>query len=138
MSPDDRPIAPASRAASTSATIAASSSSVGGRASAPMTDARTVPWPTRNATFGAERLLRDAVEVLPERPPAGHETVGAERQLDQLAADLGDRGERVAAVAGQLGRVALVQVAGQRAVEEQRAVGVAVRIDEPRRDDAAR
>ena len=30
-----------------------------------------------------------------------------------------------------------MQVAGQRAVEEERAVGVAVRIDEPGRDDAA-
>ena len=55
-----------------------------------------------------------------------------------LPAGIGDRGERVAAVARQLGRVALVEVAGERAIHEDRAVGVAVRIDEPRRDDAAR
>src|SRR6185369_5938916 len=52
-------------------------------------------------------------------------------------ADVGDRGERVAAVPRQLCGVALVEEAGQRSVEEERAVGVAVRIDEARRDHAA-
>ena len=85
----------------------------------------------------AERLLGDAIEVLPERPPPGDEAVRPQQQLHGRAADVGDRGQRVAAVPRQLGGVALVQEAGQRPVEEERAVGVAVRIDEARRDDAA-
>ena len=52
-------------------TIAASSSSVGGRASAPMTDPRIVPWPTRNATFRPERLLVDAIEILRRMSASG-------------------------------------------------------------------
>ena len=48
----ERPSAPASIAPSTAPTIAASSSGVAARASGPRTDPRTVPWPTRNATFG--------------------------------------------------------------------------------------
>ena len=132
MRPDDRPIAPASSASSSAATIAASSASVGGRASAPMTDAADRAVADEERDVRPERLLRDAIEVLPERPPPRDEAVRPQRQLDDLAADVGDRRERVTAVAGQLGRVALVQVAGQRAVEEERAVRMAVRIDETR------
>ena len=50
------------------------------RGSAPRTDARTVPCPTRNATFGPESLLLDALEVLPERPPARDESVRPQRR----------------------------------------------------------
>ena len=83
----------------------------------------------------AERLLGDPIEVLAEARPAGLELVRAQRQVDQLTPGVGDRREAVAAVARQLGRVALVEVAGQRAIEEQRSVRVPVRVDEPRRHD---
>ncbi len=64
--------------------------------------------------------------------------MGVKSELDELAPGLGDRGERIPAVPGQLGREALVQVAREGAVHEQRPVRVAVRIDEPRSDHAAR
>ena len=93
--------------------------------------------PDEERDIRTEWLLGDTIEVLPERPPARDEAVRAQGQLDRLAAHVGDRGQGVAAVARQLRRVALVQVAGQPSVEEERAVRVAVRIDEPRRDDPA-
>ena len=52
---------------------------------------------------GTESLLLDAFEVLPERAPAGHELVRPESERDVFAADVGDRRERVAAVARTAG-----------------------------------
>ena len=85
----------------------------------------------------AERLLGDTIEILPECPPPGDQAIRTQQQLHGLAPDVGDRSQRVATVSRQLRRVALVEKAGQRPVEEQRAVRVAVRIDEARCDDAA-
>ena len=107
------------------------------RASAPMTDPRTVPWPTRNATFGPSGCSATRSRYSPNVRQRATRPFGRSSRVDGLAADVGDRRQRVAAVPRQLRRVALVQEAGQRPVEEERAVGVAVRIDETRRDDAA-
>ena len=85
-----------------------------------------------------ERDLVDGIEVLAERPPARDELVGSKRQLHQLAAAIGERRQRVAAVPGQLGREALGEMADERAVDEQRSVGVSVRIDEPWRHGPSR
>ena len=82
-----------------------------------------------------EGLLGDPIEVLPEGRPARRELVRPERQVDKVAPGVGDRREAVAAVARQLGRKALVEVAGQGAVQEQRSVRVAVRVDEAGRHD---
>ena len=134
MSPDDRPTAPASSAASTSPTIAASSASVGGRASAPRTDAADRAVTDEERDVRPERLLVDPVEVLPERPPArrraGSAAAPARRARRPSSVR---RREGLAAVARQLRRVALVEVAGERAVDEDATVRVPVRIDEPGR-----
>ena len=137
MSPEERPIAPTSSASSTAADHRRQL--VVGRRSRVGADDRS---PDRaladeECDIQAERLLCHAIEVLPERPPPGDEPVRSQQQVHGRAADLGDRGQRVTTIPRQLGRVALVEEAGQRPVEEERAVGVAVRIDEARRDDAA-
>ena len=85
-----------------------------------------------------ERLAVDRVQVLAERPPARDEPVRTQRQFDELAPGVRDRRERVAAIARQLGREPLAEVAGERAVDEQRAVRVPVRVDEPRARRRAR
>ena len=61
------------------------------------------PVPDEERDVRTERDLVDRVEVLAERPPARDQLVGAERQLDELAAAIGDRRERVAAVARTAG-----------------------------------
>ena len=83
----------------------------------------------------AERHTLDRVQVFPERPPASHQPVRAQGQLDELPPGVGDRGKRFAAVARQLGREPLAHMADQGPVEKQRAVRVPVRVDEPRGDD---
>ena len=109
------------------------------RASAPRTDAadacRGRPGTRRSGRAAARST---ASRYSANGPPARRQAVrrGATAST-RLAADVGDRRERVAAVPRELGREALVQVAGQRPVDEERAVRVAVRIDEPRRDDPA-
>ena len=137
MSPVDRPVAPASRAASTSATIAASSSGVGGRASVPMTAARTVPWPTRQATFGPSCCSPTASRYSPN---VSHRATSWLGRSDSSTISR-PRGVIGASVSPQFpdscGGIALVQVAGQRPVDEQRAVGMAVRVDEPGSHDPA-
>ena len=70
-----------------------------------------------------------------ERVPARGQPVRAQRQLDQLAAGRRDRRERVAAVARELGREPLAEVAARPASTNNGAVRVAVRIDEPGRHD---
>ena len=108
------------------------------RASAPMTAAADRAVADEERDIRPERLFRNAVEVLGERAPARDQAARLAATARRVSRpSRRDRRERVAAVAGQLGRVALVQVAGQRAVEEQRPVGVPVRVDEPRRDDAS-
>ena len=82
-----------------------------------------------------ELLSVDGLEILLERPPPRDQCVRAERELDDLAAARRDRCERVAAVPRQLRRVALMEVAGERAIDEERAVRMPVRIDEPRGHD---
>ena len=84
-----------------------------------------------------ERLPLDLVEVLGERAPSRGERVRTKRQRDEIASDRRDRRERVPAIPRQLGRVALAEMADERAVEEQRAVGVTVRVDEPGRHHPA-
>ena len=68
---------------------------------------RAVPDEERDVR--PERDLVDGVEVLGERPPARDELIRPQRQLDELASAVGDRGERVATVARQLGREALAR-----------------------------
>ncbi len=82
-----------------------------------------------------ERLGVDRVEVLAERAPPCRQPVLPERQVDELPPGIGDGCERVAAVPGELGREPLTQMADEGAIDEQRPVGVSVRIDEPGRDD---
>ena len=105
--------------------------------------------PARGRTRGPyrdRRGTRRSARAVPRRPRRGTRrrsasgrpsSFGRSDELDELAAGVGDRRERVAAVAGQLGREALAEVAGQRAVEEQRAVGMAVGVDEPGRHDSS-
>ena len=93
------------------------------------------PVPDEERDIQPERLGRDGVQVLAERPPARDQLVRSQRQLDELPPGIGDRRERVPAVAGQLGREPLAQVADERAIDEQRAVRVPVRVDESGRDD---
>ena len=64
-----------------------------GRASAPITDAADRAVPDEERDVRPERLLLDPVEVLGERPPARDQPVRAQRQLDELAAAVGDRRE---------------------------------------------
>ncbi len=78
----------------------------------------------------AQRLGVDRLEVLRERGPRRHELAGVEVRLNQRPGRRRERGERVAAVAGQLGRVPLPQVARERPVDQRRRVRVAVRVDE--------
>ena len=96
------------------------------------------PLPDEERDVQPEALLGDRIQVLPERAPAGHELVRAQGQRDDLAPGIGDGCERLPAVAGQLRRVPLAQVADEAAVHEQRAVRVTVRVDEPRRHDETR
>ena len=110
-----------------------------GRASAPTTAPRTVPWPTRNATFGPSVCPLDVIEVLREgRPASPAAPLARNARSTSLAPGVGHRREAVAAIARQLGREPLVKVAGQGAIDEHRAVGVAMRIDEAGRDHVAR
>ena len=93
------------------------------------------PMTDEERDIRANGLLLHLVEVLGERRPARRQTVRAERERHEVASDRRDGRERVAAVAGELGREALEQVAGQRPIDEQRPIGVSVRVDEARRDD---
>ena len=136
MSPDDRPAAPASSAASTPATMAAISfgrrraclAAHHRRADRPVTD--------EEGDVRPEPLVGDELEVLPERPPARGQAVRAQRRARRPRVHAAVSGASdVAAVARQLGRVALVEMAGQRAIDQQRAVRMPVRVDEPGRDD---
>ena len=133
--PSRDPARPRPARPSTAPTIAASSSGV----AAPSVG--TEDGPANGAVADEERdvrperLLGDPIEVLPEGRPARRELVRPERQVDELAPGVGDRREGVAAVARELGGKALVEVAGQGAVEEERSVRVAVRVDETGRHD---
>ena len=80
----------------------------------------------------------DRIEVVAERFPVRHEAQRLEVRREAGQRPLVERRERVAAVARELGRVALVEVAGEGPVDEQRPVRVPVRIDEARRHDEPR
>ena len=88
---------------------------------------------------GTEVDRLDPREVVGEaRPVERHPPAEiAHLPLDQLATGLGDRGEARPAVAGELRRHPLGEVADQRPVQEQARVGVAVRVDEAGADDPA-
>ena len=134
MSPEDKPNAPASSAASTSRTIAARSGSDAGVASGPITAPRTVPCPTRNATFSPSDSAATASRYASNVRQRATSWFGSQGELDELLPGIGDRRERVPAIARQLGREPLPEVTDQRAIDEQRAIRVPVRIDESRRD----
>ena len=114
-------------------------SSIGGRRPGVGPEHRPAdrPVPDEERDVRPERLALDLVEVLGERLPARGQRVRPQGQRDQLAPDRRDRRQRVAAVPRELGREPLAEVADERAVHEERAIGVAVRIDEARRDDPA-
>ena len=114
----------------------ASSAGVGARSADPRTAARTVPWPTRNATLGPSGCGVDRVEEARERRPAGVEAQATRSRRSSIArAGAVERRVRVPAVARQLGREPLAQVAGEGAVEQDGPIRVPVGIDEPGRDD---
>ena len=135
MSPLDRPNAPASIAASTSRTIERSWTVVGRDGVRPQDRAADRPLPDEERDVRPEPTASTASRYSPNVRHRATRSFGPQRQLDELAPAIGDRCERVAAVAGQLGREALREVADQRAVDEERAIGVAVRVDEPGVDD---
>jgi hypothetical protein len=91
--------------------------------------------PDEEGRVDAEGLRLDRVEVLRERRPACHHAVRPQRELHELPTGGRDRCDRVATVARQLGRVALPKVAHEGTVDEERGVGVSVRVDEAWRDD---
>ena len=96
------------------------------------------PLPHEERHVQPEPLLGNGIQVLPEGAPAGDELVRAQGQRDDLPPRIGDGCERLTAVAGQLCRVPLAQMADEATVHEQRAIRVTVRVDEPRRDDETR
>ncbi len=96
------------------------------------------PLPDEERDIQPEALLGHRIQVLPEGAPAGHELVRAQGEGDDLPPRIGDGCERLPTVAGQLRRVPLAQMADEPAVDEQRAVRVAMRVDEPRRNDKTR
>ena len=131
-------MAPASSAVSTSRTIAASSLADAGRASAPDDCPADRAVTDEERDVGSKRLVLDVIEVLREGRPACLQRVGAQREVDDLAPGVGHRSEALPAIPRQLGGEPLVKVAGQGPIDEHRTVGMAMRIDEPRRDHVAR
>ena len=83
--------------------------------------------------------VREKVEMLAEALPLGRPVVGEHLHpaLDHLAGDVRDRSVGPAAVPDHLGRDALPDRALRGRVREQGEVAVAVRVDEPRADEAA-
>ena len=137
MRPDERPTAPASMAASTSLTIGLQLVGRRGTCLGPEHGRAHRPVADEERDVRTELLALDLVEVLGERLPPRGQVVRSERERDQLPADRRDRRERVAAVPRELGREALAQVADERSVDEERAIGMTVRVDEARRHDHA-
>ena len=82
---------------------------------------------------GLERL-----EVLAGRAPADRKVVGVAVDRATSLLRIADREAAEAAVADDLGRDALVDRAHRTRIHQQRVVGVAVDVDEPRRDGQAR
>ena len=79
-SPVDTPSAPASIAARPTRSISTSCPSGRLAPSAPRTEARTVPWPARNATFGPREGSSTVGEIAPRTSPVGSTTrAGADR-----------------------------------------------------------
>ena len=99
--------------------------------SRPRAPSRALRGTRRSARATRPRRRPDTASNVRQRATSWFASQG---ELDELPPGIGDRRERVPAIARQLGREPLPEVTDQRAIDEQRAIRVPVRIDEPRRD----
>ena len=128
----DSPAAPSFIASSTSFFISSSCAGVGRACELPMTHCQTVPRPTNEATLVEMPWRCDRVEVAAERVPAQRLALLVElRRRRQLALT---RPGGIA-LAEDLGRDALPNLALGVAVFEEREIGMRVHVDEAGGDD---
>ena len=114
-------------------------SAVGRASPGPMTRRRIVPCPTSGATLIERPWRRQTVEVAPEgRPVPGERRQGEGGGVDDVLAPVRrERGRTRPAVAHDLQREALVDLAVGRRQPGEDEVGVRVHVDEPGRDHVA-